>query len=114
MGATQATFQPSTAADTPANPFGGYLALVNDADYGNIVAAPASVLNIKTGGQMPIATVAEIDRKIDDGVAGTGQFRIGITYAGVSATCFTGANLAATLTYNAAVDIKSCGGVAIQ
>ena len=114
MGAAQATFQATTSADTPSNPFGGFLVLVNDSDYGNTVAAPASVLNIKTGGQMPISTVAEMDRKIDDGAAGTGQFRIGITYAGVSATCYTGANLAATLAYNAAVDIKSCGGVAIQ
>jgi len=106
-------FATSTSTTAPANPFGGYLVLVNDNDYGNISAAPASVLNVKTGGFMPVGVVAELDRKVDDGIAGTGSFRTAITYGGQAPTCTTGTNGTATLAY-ANIDMQSCGGVAIQ
>ena len=110
---------PSTT-NSPTNPFGGYLMVANDNDYGEVNAAPTNaVLNIKTGGTMPVSVVAELDRKVDDGNAGTGSFRIGISWDGVTpaaGSCMaTGStNNTATMVYNAAVDIKSCGGVAIQ
>ncbi len=119
MGTTAGTFVASTSANAPANPFGGFLVLVNDQDYGDVTSTtPASVLNVKTGGLMPVGMVAELDRKVDDGFPGTGSFRSAVTYgdgAAANATCITGAvNGAAGMLYNAAVDIKSCGGVAVQ
>jgi prepilin-type N-terminal cleavage/methylation domain-containing protein len=119
LGTGQTTFAAANTTNSPANPFNGYLVLVHDADYGdNTVAAPAAVLNVKTGGSMPVATVAELDRKVDDGAAGTGSFRSVTVPSGgwdnQAAGCTTGASGAAgTLAY-ANIDIKACGGVQIQ
>jgi prepilin-type N-terminal cleavage/methylation domain-containing protein len=113
-----AVFQVPTSADSPANPYGGFIMLANDNDYGEVNAATNSVLNVKTGGLMPVAVIAELDRKLDDGLPGTGSFRIGIAYGGVNPAvgqCLTGAaNNNAGMLYNASQDIKACGGVAIQ
>jgi prepilin-type N-terminal cleavage/methylation domain-containing protein len=115
---TGTVFQPPTSADSPANPYGGFLMLANDNDYGDVNATTNAVLNVKTGGIMPVAVVAEIDRKVDDGQPGTGTFRIGIAYGGVNpavGSCLAGAaNNTAGMLYNASQDIKACGGVAIQ
>jgi len=120
-GATDAgtAFQTSTSADTPQNPFNGFLVLVNDADYGDATTTtPSAVLNVKTGGSISVSMVAELDRKVDDGNPGTGSFRIGIVYDGVTpavGSCLAGsANGTAGMLYNASIDIKSCGGVQIQ
>jgi prepilin-type N-terminal cleavage/methylation domain-containing protein len=115
---TGVVFQTPTSADSPSNPFGGFLVLSNDNDYGDTTATPAAVTNIKTGGNIAVAMVAELDRKVDDGLPGQGTFRIGIAYGGVTpavGSCLTGtANGTPGMLYNAAVDVKSCGGVAIQ
>lgn len=116
VGNAQATFPAQTTSDSPSNPFGGFLVLVHDADYGDAATtAPAIVLNVKTGGSMPAATIAELDRKVDDGNAGTGTFRTAIAASpsNQAAGCTTGSNGATTLAY-ANIDIKSCAGVAIQ
>ena len=114
MGTTAGAFVAATSATSPANPYGGFPVLVNDTDYGDITSTtPASVLNVKTGGLMPIAVVVEVDRKVDDGAAGTGSFRTAITYGGQDPNCITGTNGSVTLGY-ANIDIKSCNGVAIQ
>ena len=114
VGTTQATFQTSTSADTPSNPFGGFLVIVHDSDYGDgTTTTPANVLNIKTGGAIPAATIAELDRKVDDGFAFSGQFRTTVTYGAQAAGCTTGTNGTNTLAY-ANVDIKAGGGTAIQ
>ncbi len=113
-GNTQGTFQNPTIADSPTNPFNGFLVLVHDSDYGDTASTtPATVLNVKTGGRMPVAAIAELDRKIDDGVAGTGKFRTVISYGGQDARCTTGKNGTPTLAY-ANADIDLCAGVAIQ
>ena len=116
---TGAAAQNPTSADSPSNPYGGYMMLANDNDYGEVNAATNPVLNIKSGGLMPVSVIAEIDRKVDDGQPGTGTFRIGIAWGGVNPAagqCLaTGsANNTATMVYNAAQDVKACGGVAIQ
>ena len=114
-----AVAQTPSSADSPANPYGGYLMIANDNDYGEVNAATNPVLNIKSGGLMPVSVIAEIDRKVDDGQPGTGSFRLGIAWGGVNPAagqCLaTGsANNTATMVYNAAQDVKACGGVAIQ
>ena len=53
-----------------------------------------------TGLNIPVTIVAELDRKIDDGIPQTGSVRTGI------AACFTGTG--ATSTYNIAVPSNSC------
>ncbi len=114
VGTVQATFQAANTTNSPSNPFGGYLVLVHDKDYGDIASTtPATVLNAKTGGGMPSIVIAEIDRKVDDGNPGSGSFRSTVTYGAQDPTCTTGTNGTATLAY-AVVDIKSCGGSAIQ
>ena len=72
----------------------GFWLLSNDNDYGDTTATPAAVTNIKTGGNIAVAMVAELDRKVDDGLPGQGIFRIGINYGGVNpalGACLTGA-----------------------
>ena len=110
-----ATFVPPTAATNPTNPFSGYLMLANDQDYGDAnLPVPNPATNIKTGGNVPAATVAEIDRKVDDGAPGTGSFRIAPVWDSATATCYTGALGTAGLVYAAATEVKSCGGTAMQ
>lgn len=60
----------------PANIFGGYLSMALDDRYGN-PAIPASPRHtLKTGNYIPVAILAELDRKMDDGngVRGMVQF----------------------------------------
>jgi prepilin-type N-terminal cleavage/methylation domain-containing protein len=107
------TFVAPTAATNPTNPFSGYLMLANDTDYadGAATVAPNPATNIKTGGNVPAATVAELDRKVDDGIAGTGSFRVAPVWDASTATCYTAG---APLIYAAATEVKSCGGTALQ
>ncbi len=103
-----------TAANSPGNPFGGFLQLVHDAKYDD-VANPAqpAVLNIKSGGLIPARVIAELDRKIDDGRPLTGRFRstgmvAGTAYFG-SVNCVSGAGVAAA--WGAPeIDLHNCGG----
>ncbi len=112
VGGAQMAFQPADMTNSPSNPYGGFLVLVHDKDYGD-VGATSIVLNIKTGGGLPAGIVAELDRKLDDGIAGSGVFRTAISYGNQAAGCTTGVNGTMTLAY-ANADVKSCGGVAIQ
>jgi prepilin-type N-terminal cleavage/methylation domain-containing protein len=76
----------SAASNTsaPANPYGQYLNIVfDDAYYATGTATRRH--NLKTGGQIASDILAEIDRKVDDGNAGTGTFRAQ-TGAGVDGT----------------------------
>ena len=110
-----AVFVPPTAATNPTNPFSGYLVLMNDNDYGDAtVAAPNPATNIKTGGNVPAATLAELDRKVDDGVPGSGSFRIAPAWDNATPTCYSGALGNVNLAYAAATEVKSCGGTALQ
>lgn len=56
----------------PTNPYSMYLVLI----YDNIYAGTVSNRhNLKTGNQIPADILAEVDRKVDDGVASGGTFR---------------------------------------
>jgi prepilin-type N-terminal cleavage/methylation domain-containing protein len=69
------------AENTPTNVFGGYLQIVSDNAWGygsNVVIRH----NIKTGNLIPVALVAEVDRKIDDGLPGSGRLQFS-AYAGL-------------------------------
>jgi len=71
--------QPDPAAEWPRNPYGATLQLHYDALFA--ASGGMSRLNLKTGNQIPARILAEIDRKIDDGRANSGQFRFS-TYDG--------------------------------
>lgn len=64
-----------TDATTPKNPYGKYLDLRYDASYFSVASpTPPTRHNLKTGSGVPVEIAAEIDRKTDDGNAGTGSF----------------------------------------
>jgi hypothetical protein len=66
--------------NTPTNVFEGYLEIVYDSNWG-YSGNGKSRHNIKTGNDIPAAVLAEVDRKIDDGLPGSGHFQFS-TYAG--------------------------------
>jgi prepilin-type N-terminal cleavage/methylation domain-containing protein len=110
----------ATPQNSPTNPFSGYLQLANDLSYYDVaIAATPVVLNIKTGGNVPAALIAELDRKIDDGLPQTGSFRsasggstvVPATPDAPSSSCVTAAT---PPTYDGTNNPKTCAGVAIQ
>jgi prepilin-type N-terminal cleavage/methylation domain-containing protein len=64
---------PEVESSAPANIYARYLRLVYDNSYGNGLASMRH--NLKTGNQIPSDVLAEVDRKIDDGVATSGTFQ---------------------------------------
>ena len=71
-----------TAGDTifndnnnPKNPYNIYLQIIYDNVYSDTSATPPPKHNLKTGSQVPVEIISEVDRKIDDGNALRGGFR---------------------------------------
>jgi prepilin-type N-terminal cleavage/methylation domain-containing protein len=64
---------PATTDSAPINVFGRYIQLTFDNVYGT--GASAMTHNVKTGNQIPSDMLAEVDRKIDDGIATSGKFQ---------------------------------------
>lgn len=82
------------ANTNPTNPYSMYLVMIYDAIYADAVSA-ATKHNLKTGNQIPADILAEVDRKVDDGVPDRGSFRFS-DHTGVTpgtpptpANCFT-------------------------
>jgi len=87
-----------SASNTPANTYNAFLQLVYDNNYSVIVGDPAATArhNLKTGNQVPVEIMAEVDRKIDDGNPGRGSFRFSVYVgAGTAPTAATCADLTA-------------------
>jgi Tfp pilus assembly protein PilE len=85
-GYLNATFTATSATATPApdntarNVYGGYMQVVFDDRWshsGNTVRRH----NIKTGNGIPVDVIAEVDRKVDDGLPTSGRFQF-TPYAG--------------------------------
>ncbi len=74
----------ATTQNTPRNVFGGYLQIAYDSNWG-YSGNTTPRHNIKTGNQVPVGVLSEVDRKIDDGKPGTGRFQFS-RYAGFGAT----------------------------
>lgn len=94
-------------ATCPTNAFGGAI------KYGlgiTAAAATTSAHELRIGGNIPVNVMAEIDRKIDDGVPETGTFRLDRNVN--LATCRTGAG--STSTYNVTGGQTNCAGVRIN
>ena len=64
-------------AVAPKNPYSVYMQIVYDGVYGTGTTAAQGPKkhNVKTGGQIPVEIIAEVDRKIDDGDPRAGAFQ---------------------------------------
>jgi len=99
--------------NSPQNVFGGFLQFAHDARWGpsgNTVRR----LNAKTGNQLPVALVAALDRRVDDGRAGSGRVQFSIYSADADtppvsgeASCVT--TDAETAEWNVSGDQSNCG-----
>jgi prepilin-type N-terminal cleavage/methylation domain-containing protein len=106
---------PETTASAPTNPYARYLQLIYDDTYDG---GPTPRHNLKTGNQVPSDILAEVDRKIDDGVATGGSFRFspygGQTGGGTapvgSGTCYAAV---APNTWIAATPVNNCGAASL-
>lgn len=102
---------PDRAGEWPRNPYNASLQLQYDADF----AASGGVarLNLKTGNQVPAKVLAEIDRKVDDGRANSGNFRFSAYDGGggapVEARCYD----LRTGLWRAADNESNCGAAAL-
>ena len=105
----------ASTTNSPINPYNALLQIIHDNVYGIVAGDPAATIrpNIKTGNQIPVDILTEIDRKIDDANAGRGTFRYSV-YQGagvvpVDANCFT-ANTGVWLT---TTNETNCGGASL-
>ncbi len=104
-----------TTNTNPTNPYSMFLVMI----YDNVYADPAAAAirhNLKTGNQIPADIMAEVDRKIDDGLADRGAFRFsahtGLTVGTppTPANCFTAATGNWIVTGTVEVN---CGGASL-
>jgi prepilin-type N-terminal cleavage/methylation domain-containing protein len=109
-----------TTASAPTNPYARYLRLSYDGVYGTgTTGAPLTARhNLKTGNQIPSDILAEVDRKIDDGVATSGTFQFsaydGGGTGGVAPTGSGSCYAAATPNnWIAANPVTNCGGASL-
>jgi prepilin-type N-terminal cleavage/methylation domain-containing protein len=106
---------------SPKNPYGIYYDLAFDGTYGQASATNPSRHTIKTGGQIPVEIIVEVDRKIDDGLPYTGGFQFS-AYVGNAATapadtgaqsCVTAATPVTASTWAATSGQTNCGGASL-
>ena len=81
---TSSTVTTPDDSTSPKNPYGAYLQILFDNSWG-YSTNPALRHNLKTGNLIPVAILAEIDRKIDDGRPGSGRFQVLSFYVEASA-----------------------------
>jgi len=96
--------------NSPANPFGGLVQLIFDmefADAAALGAAASARLNVKTGTSIPATVLAEVDRKIDDGLPASGSFVFSDWQGAVAADCVAAPNWAI------AAGATVCGGATL-
>ncbi|MCZ6666057.1 MAG: prepilin-type N-terminal cleavage/methylation domain-containing protein [Gammaproteobacteria bacterium] len=69
----------------PRNAFNGFLMLYRSTDYYDS-GTPSDKLNLVLGAGIPVNVMAELDRKIDDGLPQTGVLRHAVTSSGTFST----------------------------
>ena len=108
---------------SPINSYGVYLQIIYDGIYGAGTTANPSTSRhaIKTGSQIPVSTIAEVDRKIDDGAPNSGAFQFS-RYQGNAPAAPTDGTTAppsctsaadASGTWNATNGSHNCGGASL-
>jgi len=101
--------------NNPKNPYSVYIQIIYDNVYGLPGSLPPAKHNLKTGGQVPVEIVAEVDRKIDDGKPASGGFQFS-AYAPPSGTppddtsCTTGG---ANALWAVTGSDTNCGGASL-
>lgn len=100
------------ADNTPVNPYSVFVQIIYDNAYG-IGGSSPDKHNLKTGGQVPVEIIAEVDRKVDDGRPDTGAFRFS-DYAPPNAVppgagCYTGT----PPLWNVSGGDPNCGGASL-
>jgi prepilin-type N-terminal cleavage/methylation domain-containing protein len=100
---------PATTSN-PSNPYGSLVQLIFDNVYRDAALDTGTARhNLKTGNNIPSDILAEVDRKIDDGLANTGQMRHS-TFGGTTyATCA----VAATNLWASQTPVSNCGGTTL-
>jgi prepilin-type N-terminal cleavage/methylation domain-containing protein len=98
--------------NSPKNPYSVYLQLIYDNSYGDAGAPPASKHNLKTGTQVPVEIIAEVDRKIDDGRPYTGSFQFS-PYTPPGGTAPDPGNCIQTGTWKIAGSETNCGAASL-
>ena len=96
--------------NSPTNPFGGLVQLIFDvefADAAGLGAAANARLNVKTGTNIPATVLAEVDRKIDDGLPQAGTFVFSDWQGAGAAACVAAPNWAI------AAGATVCGGATL-
>jgi prepilin-type N-terminal cleavage/methylation domain-containing protein len=101
--------------NNPKNPYSVYVQLIYDRIYGTEGAgAKPFKHNLKTGGQVPVEIIAEVDRKIDDGKPNSGGFQFSEYFptGGVvpEAGCHTGG---AAALWDVTTGSTNCGGASL-
>lgn len=77
----------------PKNPYSVYIDVSFDAAYGLSTGTSPTRHNIKTGSQVPVEIIAEVDRKVDDGLPYSGAFQFSVYQGnGAAAPTDIGAN----------------------
>jgi prepilin-type N-terminal cleavage/methylation domain-containing protein len=98
--------------NTPSNPYGSLTQLILDGVYRDLAAdAGTPRHNLKTGNNIPSDILAEVDRKVDDGLANGGQFRhsvFGTIPPVYVASCATAANA-----WQSQTPVQNCGGASL-
>lgn len=106
---------------TPTNPYNVFLQLVFDGAYGQTNAS-ANRHNLKTGAQIPVEIIAEVDRKIDDGRPFSGSFQFSAYRGNAAAAPQVGGTAAPSCantggppqgTWNSTVGESNCGGAVV-
>jgi prepilin-type N-terminal cleavage/methylation domain-containing protein len=102
----------ASTATSPTNPYNILLQIIYDNAYG--VATSPQRHNLKSGSNIPVDIIAEVDRKIDDGMPYTGTFQFS-AYPGngtaPTATCTSGSNT--TDTWLATSGVTNCGAASL-
>jgi prepilin-type N-terminal cleavage/methylation domain-containing protein len=96
----------ATDANSPKNPYSVFMQLVYDNNYGT--GTVTTKHNMKTGGQIPVEIMAEIDRKIDDGNPYSGAFQFS-TYAPAGGTAPNAATCVNGTAWNIIGGDTNCG-----
>jgi prepilin-type N-terminal cleavage/methylation domain-containing protein len=106
-------------SNSPKNPHGVYLQIAYDANFG-LDSGDTSRHNIKTGNQIPVSILAEVDHKFDDGRPHGGSFQFSVYTApggiaptgnGGAASCVSAQVLGAL--WNAASGLTNCGAASL-
>jgi prepilin-type N-terminal cleavage/methylation domain-containing protein len=112
---TYAVVASESTSSTPTNPYARFLQLVYDNAYG--AGGGTARHNLKTGNQISSDILAEVDRKIDDGVATGGTFQFSNYNGGAGGTAPTGSGTcyaaAAPNNWVAANPVTNCGGASL-